>query len=161
MRYYRLIFNVFAVVTFLPILGLAALFPDQILYAPGFPWSAIMVLGELLGIAGLLVGLYQTDVWEFLGIKQIWQPAGTSSLNTSGLYRFVRHPLYTAGLIFIWLLPRMTVNLIIINIGLTLYIVVGAFIEEKKLRLEFGQKYIEYARVTPMLIPFTKWKKPS
>lgn len=159
MRFYRLFFNIFAAVTFLPILGITALFPDRILYAPGLPWSALMVLGELLGIIGLVVGLYQTDAWEFLGIKQIWQADGESQLTTSGLYKFIRHPLYTAGLLFIWLVPRMTVNLLALNIGLTVYIIIGALFEEKKLRRTFGQKYIDYEKVTPMLIPFTKWRK--
>jgi len=69
----------------------------------------------------------------------------------------VRHPLYTAGLIFIWLLTEMTVNRLALNIGLSLYLVIGALYEERKLVLEFGQAYQEYRERTPMLIP---WRKP-
>ena len=72
---------------------------------------------------------------------------------TGGLYRYVRHPLYTAGLVFIWLLPIMTCNLLALNIGLTAYIIVGAYFEERKLLLEFGDAYAEYRQQTPMLIP--------
>ena len=72
--------------------------------------------------------------------------------------RWVRHPLYTVGLIFIWLLTEMTVNRLALNIGLSLYLVVGALYEERKLVLEFGQAYQEYREQTPMLIP---WRKPA
>jgi protein-S-isoprenylcysteine O-methyltransferase Ste14 len=82
-------------------------------------------------------------------------------LVISGLYRYIRHPLYTAGLIFIWLLPLMTVNILTINISLTLYILIGTYFEERKLRAEFGRGYIDYAAVTPMFIPFLKGNKKS
>jgi protein-S-isoprenylcysteine O-methyltransferase Ste14 len=72
---------------------------------------------------------------------------------TGGLYRWVRHPLYTAGLAFIWLTPIMTSNLLALNIGLTLYLVVGAIYEERKLVREFSTEYINYQQRTPMLIP--------
>ena len=70
-----------------------------------------------------------------------------------GLYRYVRHPLYTAGLVFIWLLPIMTWNLLALNIGLTAYILIGATFEERKMLNQFGEKYADYRCKTPMLIP--------
>jgi protein-S-isoprenylcysteine O-methyltransferase Ste14 len=65
----------------------------------------------------------------------------------------VRHPIYTAGLLFIWLMPVMTWNLLALNLGLSVYIVAGAIFEERKLLMEFGPGYAEYKRKTPMLIP--------
>ena len=45
-------------------------------------------------------------------------------------------------------------------LGLTAYLVLGAQVEERKLRKEFGEAYEEYARVTPMLVPdFSLGKK--
>jgi protein-S-isoprenylcysteine O-methyltransferase Ste14 len=70
-----------------------------------------------------------------------------------GLYRWVRHPLYTAGLVLIWLTPVMTLNIFSLNLGLTIYLVVGALIEERKLVREYGEAYEEYRKRTPMLIP--------
>jgi len=45
---------------------------------------------------------------------------------------------------------------IIINVVLTVYVVIGTKLEEKKLVLEYGDKYIKYQQEVPMLIPFTK-----
>jgi methanethiol S-methyltransferase len=159
MRFYRLLYNAFAVLSFVPVLAIAALTNSRMLYEVPFPWSGMMVLGEILALAGLVIGLFQTDAWEFLGLRQIKESDGPSRLNTSGLYRHVRHPLYSMGLAFIWLFPHMTLTILVINISLTIYILIGAFFEERKLRRAFGQEYIDYAAVTPMVIPFPKRKK--
>ena len=74
-------------------------------------------------------------------------------LVLTGLYRWMRHPIYTAGLLFIWLMPVMTANLLALNIGLTIYFIIGALFEERKLVREFGEEYLQYRKVTPMLIP--------
>lgn len=41
----------------------------------------------------------------------------------------------------------------VVIIAATVYIVVGAFYEERKLEREFGAAYSEYKSKTPMLIP--------
>jgi protein-S-isoprenylcysteine O-methyltransferase Ste14 len=47
---------------------------------------------------------------------------------------------------------------IIINMVLTIYVIIGTRLEERKLVLEFGDIYIKYQQEVPMLIPFTKAK---
>jgi protein-S-isoprenylcysteine O-methyltransferase Ste14 len=160
-RTYRLLYNIFAVVSFLPVLVLVGSLPDRTLYSIPFPWILATSVGQLAAVAALLLGLLHTDVWSFLGFRQLVQPeiaSETARLVLKGLYRWVRHPLYTAGLVFIWLTPVMTVNLLAMNLGLTFYIVVGALFEERKLLHEFGQAYADYQRRTPMLIPGLVWR---
>ncbi len=160
-RTYRLLYNVFAVVSFLPVLALVGLLPDQPLYTIPFPWVLITSLAQITAMAALMLGLFQTDVWTFLGVRQLVQPVAGDQpavLVSKGLYRWVRHPLYTAGLVFIWLTPVMTANLLAMNAGLTLYIIVGALFEERKLLSEFGQAYIDYRKSTPMLVPGLGWR---
>jgi protein-S-isoprenylcysteine O-methyltransferase Ste14 len=65
----------------------------------------------------------------------------------------VRHPLYTCGLLIVWLSPVMTWNLLALILGLTVYILVGIHFEERKLRREFGEAYAAYQRRVPALIP--------
>jgi len=157
-RYYRLAYNIFAGASFLMVLAVAALIPDRRLYLVPLPWSGLMVLGELLAVVMLLIGFRQTDPWEFLGLKQLSRLVENTQGNlfTGGLNRYVRHPLYSAGLVFIWLMPLMTVNVLVINIALTIYVIAGAYLEERKLEREFGQSYADYKAVTPMFIPFLK-----
>jgi protein-S-isoprenylcysteine O-methyltransferase Ste14 len=170
-RFYRLVYNVLSGLSFLPVLVIAAVIPDRKLYSLALPWSALMVFGEFLAVVALVVGFRQTDIWEFFGLRQLTKPSSRGHpdnlpmeiaqghLVTSGLYRYVRHPLYSAGIVFIWLLPVMTVNALAINIALTIYVVVGTHFEERKLRREFGREYTDYAAVTPMFIPFLNGNK--
>ncbi len=156
-RTYRLFYNFLAVVTLLPVLALTVVLPDRVLYTVPFPWMLFFVGGQVLAVVALFIGLWHTGVWGFLGLQQLVQPAqssdATAQLVVRGLYRWVRHPLYTAGLVFIWLLPVMTVNLLAFNLGLTAYIVIGAMVEERKLLREFGEAYAAYQQSTPMLVP--------
>lgn len=154
-RWYRLVYNLVAVVTLLPVLALVVLLPDRSLYTIPWPWAAFFIIGQLAALALLAVGLLQTDAWAFLGLRQLVEASsgGEPVMVAQGLYRWVRHPLYSAGLLFIWLSPLMGVNLLALNIGLTLYILVGATLEEQKLLREFGQAYAEYQQRTPMLVP--------
>ncbi|MEJ2601094.1 MAG: isoprenylcysteine carboxylmethyltransferase family protein [Anaerolineales bacterium] len=159
-RIYRLFYNLFAFVSLLPVLALPALLPDRPLYAIPFPWLLITLALQGLAVVALLLGLLQTGLWSFLGLSQLngADPTTSSSLVVHGLYRWVRHPLYSAGLVFIWFAPRMTTNLLAFNMGATVYLIVGAWFEERKLLREFGQEYARYRARTPMLVPWLKFK---
>ena len=76
-----------------------------------------------------------------------------------GPYRWVRHPLYTGGLLLIWLTPVLTLNLLTLFVMLTIYLIVGARLEEQRLIHEFGAEYQEYQQRVPMLIPSFRRQK--
>jgi protein-S-isoprenylcysteine O-methyltransferase Ste14 len=65
----------------------------------------------------------------------------------------VRHPLYFFGLLFLWLTPVMTINLLTTYLLFTLYFYIGSFFEERRLRAEFGPAYRQYQQRVPRLIP--------
>lgn len=158
MKLYRLGYNVFAVLSFIPVTYLLFALPNKPLYAVPMPWSLIMFLGQAAAAALLLIVLLQTDALTFAGIKQLFTESQPDKLVVDGFYRWVRHPLYTFGLVFIWLTSTMTLNLFVVYLGLTLYIIVGAYFEERKLLREFGASYAEYKKVTPMWIPGLIWR---
>ncbi len=153
--WYRLFYNGFAVISLLPVLGMLAFMPDVMLYSIPFPFTIVTIGIQALAGLALAVGIWQTGVWSFLGLQQFLDPPkkGPSKLVVRGLYHYVRHPLYTAGLVLIWLTPVMTLNILAFYLGLTGYLVLGALVEERKLVKEYGAAYEEYARRTPMLVP--------
>ena len=153
-RAYRFVYNVFALVSFLPVMALAGLLPDRALYTIPAPWMYAMLAGQFAALIMLVVGVLQTDTLAFIGISQLVGRESKPELVTSGLYRWVRHPLYTAGLLFLWLTPSMTLNRLTLYACLTVYIIIGAYFEEKKLLRDFGKEYEDYRSRTPMLIPF-------
>jgi protein-S-isoprenylcysteine O-methyltransferase Ste14 len=154
MRFYRFAYNIFSVISFVPILWLMAVLPDRALYQIPAPWIYFSLAGQVAAVVVLVIGVLQTGVLSFVGLKQLFEDTERSpQLVTHGLYRWVRHPLYMAGLLFIWLTPVMSQNTLVVISAATVYIIVGAFFEERKLGREFGAVYAEYKAVTPMLIP--------
>jgi protein-S-isoprenylcysteine O-methyltransferase Ste14 len=159
-RFYRLAYNLFSVISFLPILWLMVVLPDRILYQIPAPWVYLSLAGQIAAIVLLILGVLQTDTLAFVGLRQLFEGSERPSKMVShGLYRWVRHPLYTAGLLFIWLTPVMSLNSLIVFIAATIYIIVGALFEERKLKREFGSQYAEYKAVTPMFIPVPIFKR--
>jgi methanethiol S-methyltransferase len=160
-RWYRLAYNLFAGISGLPILILLYMLPDQPIYRIPFPWILLTALGQLIGILIIVMGILQTDPWHFVGLRQIIEQESIDPpmMVTSGLYSWMRHPLYTGGLLLIWLVPVMTLNLLMIFIILTIYLVLGAKLEEKRLIHEFGDQYREYRQRVPMLVPSLRRSK--
>jgi protein-S-isoprenylcysteine O-methyltransferase Ste14 len=155
-RAYRLLFNILAGVTLLPVMAVVAFNPGSALYRVAWPWAGVLLLGQATAVVLLLLGLRQTDVWHFLGLRQLGAGSRASRLVVSGLYQWVRHPLYTAGLILLWLTPIMTSSLLAFNVGMTIYIWVGSRFEERRLEREFGQAYRDYRQHVPALIPLPR-----
>ena len=153
MDFYRLAYNVFAGISFLPILYLMATLPNQLVYEVASPWNLAMLGGQLVAALLLLVAFLQTDALSFIGLRQLVEEEKTGALVIHGLYRFVRHPLYTFSLLFIRLTPTVSQNSLTVYIGATLYIFIGTYFEERKLLREFGEAYAVYKKSTPMLIP--------
>jgi len=154
-RGYRLGYNLFSILTFLPVLMLVVVLPDRMLYSIPFPWLVLTLAIQAAALLTLLVGVRQTGLSRFLGFSQLLERRAESQdpMIVGGLYRWVRHPLYTAALVFIWFLPVMTLNILALNIGSSAYLVIGALFEERRLVREFGEAYIIYRQQTPMLIP--------
>jgi protein-S-isoprenylcysteine O-methyltransferase Ste14 len=153
---YRFSYNVFAAASLFPIVLMLMEFPDQPLYAIPLPWVYLTSIIQGLAAIALIVGVMQTGPLEFAGLAQLSASYGDSKpaeLVTGGLYAYVRHPLYTAGLVFIWFSPEMTVNRLALWSVFTIYIIIGALFEERKLLKDFGSLYAEYKAKTPMLIP--------
>ena len=157
MNFYRLLYNIFALVSILPILYLMVSLPDKTLYQAPVPWSYLMRAGQALSALFLFIAVLQTDALSFAGLRQLFQEEETGSLVTSGLYRSVRHPLYTFSLLILWLSPSMSINAFIVYSAFTVYILIGIVFEERKLVREFGNVYLEYKSRTPMLFPGPKF----
>jgi methanethiol S-methyltransferase len=156
MKLYRLFYNLFAVLSFLPVLYLMVVLPDRPLYQVPAPWSYLMFFGQGISALLLLLAVFQTDLLSFIGLRQLIEAEKKGDLVTGGLYRWVRHPLYTFSLFVLWLSPSMSVNTFTVSLALTLYILIGILFEERKLVREFGQQYVDYKSITPMLIPGLK-----
>ncbi len=75
-------------------------------------------------------------------------------LKIRGPYRWVRHPLYFFVITMIWANPDLTADRLLLNVLTTMWMVLGAVLEERDLVQEFGEPYLDYRREVPMLIPY-------
>ena len=121
----------------------------------------ILILG--LAMWFFFLGGRHYDIHQILGVKQIRDGTAdmaitdTGELDTSGVLGVTRHPWYLATMLLIWA-RQMDISAIIVNVILTVYLIVGTCLEEKKLVREFGENYRSYQKKVSMLIPY-KWLK--
>lgn len=161
--FYRLFFNLIAILTLIPV----ALFAYSIRTQAIFHWDGYLRIGQVLflvvAVLLFLFGGRHYNVGQVLGIKQIKEGISskaitdTGELDTSGVLGMTRHPWYLATILLIWA-RQIDVSVLFLNVILTSYLIVGTYLEEKKLIKEFGEKYAAYQSRVSMLVPY-KWLK--
>ena len=95
---------------------------------------------------------------HLFGLQQAWSaargaPYVAPPFEIRGIYRLVRHPVYTGSLIALWSTPTMSQGRLLLVGVLTLYLFVGLAFEERDLEREFGDAYREHKRRVPSLFP--------
>ncbi len=79
MRFYRLGYNIFSVISFVPVLWLMAVLPDRVLYQIPSPWVYLSLAGQIAAALLLVVGVLQTDTLSFVGLRQLFEGKERSS----------------------------------------------------------------------------------
>jgi protein-S-isoprenylcysteine O-methyltransferase Ste14 len=163
-RYYRLVFNGVSIVTLIPLLIYSRRIDAPVLYEWNGPllWLKFMLLAVAIGL--FVMGALKYDMLSFAGIRQLRSGnrhavmSETGAIDTSGIMGLIRHPWYLGALFFIWSDDTaITVSSLIVDLLLTIYIVCGTLLEERKLVVELGDAYRHYQKQVPMLIP-TRWR---
>ena len=163
-RYHRIFFNLFSVASIIPLLIYSR--SATLRMEPLFAWEGTLriIKYALIGLAAILVLAVGSrySMSRFLGIEQIRGRAGRGmtgggGIDSSGILGVMRHPWYVAVFILLWV-GDLTPSKIIISAILSGYLVIGTLLEERKLVLEFGNRYQKYQAEVSMFIPL-KWLK--
>jgi protein-S-isoprenylcysteine O-methyltransferase Ste14 len=146
---------------------------------PGVAWEAsgaargLLYCVQLAGIVLTLKSASRIDIWDLSGVRQARAAAGMeavghaaapaqtaeplapdSSLEVSGPYRWVRHPIYFGWVLLVFGAPTMTSGRLLWAAISTLYLVVAIPFEERALSREFGRAYTSYQQKVPWrLVP--------
>ena len=88
--------------------------------------------------------------------KALFQFEKTSELVDHGIYKYIRHPLYSSLLFLTWgiFMKHTTYFLLFIAILSTAFLFITAIFDEKECIQYFGEKYREYMKRSKRFIPF-------
>lgn len=125
---------------------------------------ALVSLLDVVALAGWGIALLATfliDHLELFGLRQtisfaLGHPDSHPEFKERLLYRWVRHPLMLGFLVAFWAAPVMTQGHLLFAAVATAYILLALQIEERTLVYLHGERYRDYQRRVPMLIPFAK-----
>lgn len=125
-------------------------------------WARALITGLFwAGWAIVLLATLLISHFELFGLKQAidrWRDTAQHApvFRTPLLYKIIRHPLYLGFLIAFWATPDMTVGHLQFAMGLTVYLFIGTYFEEKDLTVLFGDRYREYQGEVSMIFPMPK-----
>lgn len=147
--HYRLVFNGVSLILLVPVLALVHAVPGPLLWdrPPVLDWLCNLLALIALAVAWRSGRAY--DMRAFIGL-----PAAPASeaFGISPVHRYVRHPWYACALVLLWTRPldlAMTLTALIA----TIYLYLGARLEDAKLTAAYGDAYARYMARVPGLFP--------
>jgi len=131
-----------------------------ILYPRAIGWAGVELPDALrwLGAALMALGV-ATGLWALRHLGRNVTPTAVprpdAELVTTGPYRWVRHPLYSSGLLTLPGAALLSASLLVLVAGVLTY---GVLLhrtrrEETELVRRFGERYVQYRARTGMILP--------
>jgi protein-S-isoprenylcysteine O-methyltransferase Ste14 len=162
-RFYRLLFNLFSIITLIPLVmySHSARFQSEPLFVWDGYWRIARYLLISVAVALVVAGARHYSMLQFLGIQQIRTVSthsaltGSGAFDSTGVLALTRHPWYVAVFSLLWA-GDLNAAAITVNVILSAYLVVGTLLEEHKLVIEFGDEYRKYQNRVSMFFPL-KW----
>lgn len=120
-----------------------------------FSWIFLLYGTYLVFIAIILmrkIGKPQTSRND----GTLYQFEKTTELINTGVYKYIRHPMYGSLLFLTWgiALKNMTVLVIVISVISSVALYITARMEEKEDIAFFGDRYKEYMKHSKMFVPY-------
>lgn len=162
--FYRFVYVLVSVALLIPLIRYSSHIETQIVIGDGV---GLDIVRKILTVFSLGIFFwaffFDYDPLSFVGVRQImnfWKtktPSTSLVIKKKGLLGIVRHPMYLSLIIYLWC-QTYTLAEIVVNTVLTIYIIIGTILEEKKLVLELGDAYVKYQQEVSMLIPFIRFR---
>ncbi|MGY5858357.1 MAG: isoprenylcysteine carboxylmethyltransferase family protein [Candidatus Thorarchaeota archaeon] len=121
---------------------------------PNLIQPILFIPGILMMIAGVIVAAKASSVISVSTVADM-RTDRNPELITGGFYARVRHPLYLAtilvfgSIVFIYPVPIV----FIFAFCMILYTLIGAYFEERKLIIQYGEEYLKYKKRAGFILP--------
>ncbi|MGF1637329.1 MAG: methyltransferase family protein [Cyclobacteriaceae bacterium] len=153
---YRKLYVVFSALGFAGIFLYGGLFPPDYLFlpAPGYQYAGLFI--AYWGVFLMIKAFKKYDLKTFLGITD--PNTEHNALLTNGIFSIIRHPVYAGTILLLagYVLYLPTISSLIFMLTNMLYLIVGIYLEEKKLLEAYGEEYERYRERVPGIIPKLK-----
>ncbi len=154
-RFYRIIYTLISIPAFAPAFLVWIEYSGSTPHVYSIPqWAyPLIIMVKALALGIFAYASSQIDIFDFIGLKQTHEK---SILITKGAYGIVRHPLYSSGILLLITKMEMSQLDLIAVLCVSIYFLIGAYIEERRLLSIFGNEYRKYRQQVSMFIP-VKW----
>ncbi len=121
---------------------------------PALVQPILLIIGILLAVSGVIIAVQASKIISVSTVADM-RTDRRPELVTDGIYARVRHPLYLATILVFsamaFLYPFPVV--IVFALSMIVYTIIGAFLEERKLLLHYGQEYRDYRKKAGFILP--------
>jgi protein-S-isoprenylcysteine O-methyltransferase Ste14 len=141
---------------------------STLVYSVSGFFKGLILSVKFISIIFLIYALLKFNLGVFVGTRQVkdflkhkkkpeyLDEPQKGELITTGVQKYVRHPLYTFSILVLITNPSPTITEAYLSICLILYFWIGSYFEEKKLVQRFGEEYKRYQAKTGRLFPKLK-----
>ncbi len=155
-RSYRLFYSVFSTILLFGLLLYNGMIDGEYLVTRSTLTKYVGLFLAGGGVFVLRAAFKQYSFSRFVGLSsEDDQP----KLQVNGILNHVRHPIYSATILitlgYLFFDPRLPSLVSVLCVWI--YLPIGIYFEEKKLIEEWGDKYLEYKKQVPSVLP-TFWR---
>ena len=150
--------KIFTITSILTLLGafLSMNFWDWLYFIldPTMIQLLLFIPGILFMIAGVIVASMASRVISVSTVADM-RTDRKPELITGGLYARIRHPLYLATILVFGSIALIYPFPIVFTfvLSMILYTLIGAYFEERKLVIQYGEEYLEYRKHAGFILP--------
>ena len=152
-QHYRLAYTMIAVLSTVAWLIFTHSLPDRALYEVTGIWRWQLYAIQVAGLTLLVLSVKSVEIMPFLGLANFTND--TEPFREHGIYRIVRHPMYTGIMLLMYAQPSQSVNNLVLFTVIAIYFIVGSRFEESRM-LDSHPEYRDYCRRVPAFIPGLK-----
>lgn len=120
-----------------------------------FSWI-LLFLGAYFVIAGVIWLKKAGKPAKSREDEPLFEFEKTSELVDTGIFKYIRHPLYSSLIFLTWgiFLKNVTLSLFIVAFASTVFLYLTAVFDEKECIAYFGDKYTRYIKRTKRFFPY-------